>query len=99
MNTFSRKDYGKILVREEKDIQKVKDIIKEMDPFEYEYLPENFIAVFEKNNVETTYTHKFDSLDLNELQLRCWEADIPIMIINGLLDTNYGEYKEFRDLK
>lgn len=97
--TFSRKGYGRILVQKEDDIDRVKSIIKEMDEFEYEYLPKDFIGVFEKDNVETKYTHKFDSLDLIELQLRCWEQNIPIMIIDGLINTDYGKYKEFLDCK
>lgn len=97
--TFSRKGYGRIFVQKEDDIDKVKSIIKEMDEFEYEYLPKDFIGVFEKDNVETKYTHKFDSLDLIELQLRCWEQNIPIMIIDGLINTDYGKYKEFLDCK
>lgn len=98
-NTFSRKNYGRILVREEEHIQKVKDIIKEMDEFEYDYMPDDLITVFKQNDVSTVYTQKFDSLDLNELQLRCWEQDIPIMIINGLIQTDYGKYKEFLECK
>lgn len=97
--TMPRKDYGRILVQKEEDIQKVKDIIKEMDEGEYAYLPNNFIGVFEKDNVETVYTHKFDELDLIELQLRCWEQNIPIMLICGLIQTDYGKYKEYRECK
>lgn len=97
--TFSRKDYGRILVQKEEDIEKVKDIIKEMDEFEYEYMPKDFIGVFEKDNIETVYTGKFDDLDLMELQIRCWEKNIPIMILDGIITTEYREYKEFRELK
>lgn len=97
--TMPRKDYGRILVQKEEDIAKVDAIIKEMDEFEYDYMPKDFICVFEKDNVETIYTHKFDSLDLIELQLRCWEQNIPIMIICGLIDSDYKNYKEFRDCK
>lgn len=99
MMRFPRKDYGRILVQKEEDIDKVKDIIKEMNEFEYEYLPDNFIGVFEKDNIETVYTHKFDDLDLVELQIRCWEQNTPIMIICGLINTDYGQYKEFIDCK
>lgn len=98
-NTLPRKGYGRILVQKEEDIQKVKDIIKEMDDFEYDYLPDDMIAVFKTNDVKTVYTHKFDSLDLNELQIRCWEQNIPIMIIKGLIETDYGNYKEYLSCK
>lgn len=86
-NTFPRKLYGAIFVENEEDIQKVKDIIKAMDDFEYEYLPSELIKVFNPNErifedgskhyyIPLCYTHKFDSLDLNELQARCWMAGI-----------------------
>lgn len=73
---FERKGYGRIFVQKEEDIQKVKDIIKEMDEFEYEYLPENLIAVFSPENMGAVYTHKFDGLDTNELTRKCWESGI-----------------------
>ena len=98
-NTLPRKGYGRILVQKEEDIQKVKDIIKEMDDFEYDYLPDDMIAVFKTNDVKTVYTLNFDSLDLNELQIRCWEQNIPIMIIKGLIETDYGNYKEYLSCK
>lgn len=43
--TFDYKGYGRIFVEKEKDIQKVKDKIKELDDFEYEYLPDDLIRV------------------------------------------------------
>lgn len=90
-NEFPRKGYGRIFVEKEDDIEKVKDIIKKMDDFEYDYLPEELITVF-KPNIKTfpkeepkghlwldmKYTHKFDSLNLNELQFRCWASGIKI---------------------
>jgi len=82
---FGRKHYGRIFTDKEENISKIKEIIKEMDEFEYGYLPNDFITVFKthyfgENNefydVETIYTHKFDSLDTNELSRRCWEQGI-----------------------
>lgn len=73
---FDRKGYGRIFVQKEEDIQKVKDIIKGMDEFEYEYLPDDLIAVFSKENMDAVYTHKFDDLDTNELTRKCWERGI-----------------------
>lgn len=37
-NEFPRKGYGRIFVEKEEDIEKVKDIIRKMDEFEFEYL-------------------------------------------------------------
>lgn len=89
-NTFERKGYGRIFVEKEEDIPKVREIIRKMDEYEYEhYLPSDLITVFNPDvheyvhdkskkfiHVNLTYTHKFDSLDLNELTMRCWMAGI-----------------------
>lgn len=89
-NTFERKGYGRIFVEKEEDIPKVREIIRKMDEYEYEhYLPSDIIAVFNPKEVksactpgktyvkvELAYTHKFDSIDLNELTMRCWMEGI-----------------------
>ena len=92
-NTFPRKGYGRIFVEKEEDIPLVEEIIRKMDEYEYDYLPEKLITVFNPviktfNNMlnepkdhlwlDMSYTHKFDSLNLNELQFRCWAAGIKI---------------------
>lgn len=92
-NEFPRKGYGRIFVEKEEDIQKVKDIIRKMDEFECGYLPTDLITVFSPNIkrfnnhlnepkdhlwLSLAYTHKFDSLNLNELQFRCWAEGIKI---------------------
>lgn len=106
-NTFPRKAYGRIFVEKEEDIQKVKDIIRKMDEFEYGYLPTDLITVFSPNIrrfpdhdpkdhlwLDMAYTHKFDTLNLNELQFRCWAAGIKVfccMNSNGY--EEYGKYE------
>lgn len=95
-NEFPRKGYGRISVEKEEDIEKVKDIIRKMDEFEFEYLPNELIAVFDSNIktfpqenpkdhlwLDMKYTHKFDSLNLNELQFRCWAEGIKIFCCVG----------------
>ena len=90
-NEFPRKGYGRIFVEKEEDITKVREIIRKMDEFEYGYLSEDLIKVFDPNIktfpaekpkdhlwLSLAYTHKFDSLNLNELQFRCWAAGIKI---------------------
>lgn len=90
-NTFPRKTYGRIFVEKEEDIPKVKEIIRKMDEYEYTYLPEGLIKVFNPDIrtfpndnpkdhlwLDSYYTGKFDSLNLNELQVRCWADGIKI---------------------
>lgn len=88
MMTFDRKGYGRIFVQKEEDIQKVKEIIKEMNDFEYDYLPVDLIAVFSPENMEAVYTHKFDDLDTNELTRKCWERGVYMFCWFGQL-TGY----------
>lgn len=107
-NTFPRKNYGVIFVEKEEDIAKVKEIIEKMDEFEYKYLPEELIQVFNPNIktfpkenpkehlwLDLKYTHKFDSLNLNELQFRCWAEGIKIFCCMG--SNEYECYDIFED--
>lgn len=79
---FTHKGYGRIYVEKQEDIQKVKDIIKEMDSFEYDYLPDDLIAVF-TDKVITTYTGKFDDLDISVLMEKCWKQGVKMFCVDG----------------
>ena len=107
-NEFPRKGYGRIFVEKEEDIPVVKEIIRIMDEYEYGYLPENLITVFKpkirtfpadnpKNHLllEMEYTHKFDSLNLNELQFRCWAAGVKVFCcMDGSKENEYYDVLE-----
>ena len=83
-NHFPRKEYGRIFVQKKEDIEKVEEVIRQMDSFEYEYLPDEFVGVFEVKEIngyrfiKLKETHKFDSLDLNVFQSICWHEGIPV---------------------
>ena len=82
MNTLTHKGYGRIYVDTVENIDKVKSIIKEMDEFEYDYLPKELIAVAsEYPNV--TYVHKFSDLDMDRLTAKCWESGIKIWVFDA----------------
>ena len=95
MMHFERKSYGRIFVQKEEDIEKVKSVIKEMDEFEYDYLPDDFIAVFSKDNMEAKYTHKFYELDTQELTRLCWERGIYMFCWYGPVNEYAGIAFEF----
>jgi len=86
--TFTRKGYGRIYVDNDDNIDKVKEIIKQMDEFEFDYLPEKLITNI-NNYPEFEYCHKFDALDLDELTYRCYIAGIFIMCV----DNGHSEFK------
>lgn len=75
--------------RKKDDIDKVKKIIKELDEFEYDYLPEDLIATFDEYP-KLAYTHKFDALYMNVFSATCWKRGIHILII----DNGSNEYLE-----
>ena len=83
MRKFLSKTYGKIFVEKPKDIKKVRDEIREMDAFEYDYLPDGMISVMpEAGSLQLCYTSKFDALDLDMLTIRLWRKGIKILIIS-----------------
>ena len=107
-NTFERKAYGKIFVEKEEDISIVEDIIRKMDEYEYDnYFNDDLIGVFNPEEVifddgsknfriKLAYTHKFDSIDLNELQARCWMAGVKVFC---WVDGSGGIFPEYKYIK
>ena len=98
---FGKKSYGAIFTDKIENVEKIRQIIKEIDEFEFEYLPGEMVKVFEPKIVEgekdtyasldLCYTHKFDALDLNKLVLICWSRGIHAWYIDG----NYNEDRLF----
>jgi len=86
MRTFTRKGYGRIYVLYERHIIPVSDVIKELDPFEWEYLPDNFIVSWAMYP-DIIFTHKFCDLDIDKLTAICWSRGMPIWCFdNGTLE-------------
>jgi len=82
MIKLKRKGYGRIYVKDEKHIERVKQIIKEMDQFEYEYLPEDLITTLDQYP-KTAYTYKFDNINIDMLTYKCIKEDIIILCIDN----------------
>ena len=80
--TLTRKGYARIYVEKLEDVSKVAGIIKEIDEFEHEYLPNDLIAPFaEYPNL--AYTYKFDGLCMNKLTAICWSRGIKIWVCDN----------------
>lgn len=88
---FPHKNYGRIFVEYEEDIQKLKEIIKEMDAFEYSYLPDDLITVFADKNMYSVYTHKFDDMNMTEVMYRAWSKGIKCFCVFGYI-TGYENF-------
>lgn len=82
MDKFEEKQFGRIYTDTTENIKKIKDIIKQMDQFEYEYLPKDLITVY-KGYFSCEYVGKFDDLNLDELINNCKKKNIPCGYIKG----------------
>lgn len=87
MRTLTHKGYGRIYVESETDIPKVKQIIEELDEFEFDYLPGKLIAPFSEYPA-VVYTHKFSDLDMDDLTAVCWARGIKVFVF----DSGHIEY-------
>ena len=82
MNTLSHKSYGAIYVNKPEDVEKVKEVIKEMSEFEFDYLPKDLIKPFSEYP-SVCYTHKFSDLDTDDLTAICWSKGIMIWVFDA----------------
>lgn len=81
-NTLTHKGYGRIYVDSEENIEKVKEIIKRLDEFEYDYLPKNMIAVY-TDFPNVVYIHKFSDLDMDGLTATCWGEGVKVWVFDA----------------
>ena len=79
MRKFERYSEARVYVMDSSLVSIVKDVIKEMSEFEYEYLPDDLITHICEFPL-TVNVGKFDDLDLDELCIRCFKRNAPIMI-------------------
>lgn len=87
MKTLTRKGFGRIYVAKETDVKLVKAIIKELDEFEFDYLPGNLVAPFSEYP-NLVWTGKFDGLCMNRLTGQCWSRGVYIWV----LDNGHEEF-------
>jgi len=78
---FAYKTYGRIFVTQADHIPLVEAIIKDLDEFEYEYMPDDLITVYKPNPL-MVYLHKFE-IDKIALTAKCWEAGIWIWCVDN----------------
>ena len=79
MNTLTHKGYSRIYCETEADIAKVREVVKELDEYEYGYMPSNLVTVY-TNYPSVVYTGKFSDLDMNALTAECWKRGIKIWV-------------------
>lgn len=98
---FSHKGYGRIFVEKESDVQKIEDIIKEIDEYEFGYYPtgdhygadrgKRLATVFSEENYHSIYVHKFDDMDMGKLMKKAWEQGVHCFVVFGKINQFDGE--------
>lgn len=93
---FTRKWYGRFFVEKEEDIEKVKQIMREIDEYEFKhYYPSGdfhgggsnheLITVFKEENLHAVYVEKFDDMDMSKVLIECWKRGIKCFVIDGMI--------------
>lgn len=81
MTNFTYKGFGRIYVKFKEDIQKVEELLKELDLYEYEnYYPEDLITTLEQYP-SVVYIGKFDIH--KDFESKCKENNIPIFVFDA----------------
>jgi hypothetical protein len=76
------KGESRCYVFREEDIQKVCDMVKEINEFEYGYMPNNWVTVFNSKDVHKNYmvyNGKFD-IDVPKLIDECGKRGVGIIV-------------------
>lgn len=90
---FPRKGYGRIFVEKEEDIQAIEDIMKEIDPEEFEgYYPigdylgghnRRLVTTFSEESFKSIYVGKFDDMDMTQVLKKAWDKGIHCFVVFG----------------
>lgn len=90
---FERKGYGRIFVDKQEDVEKIKEIMWEIDPHEMEwYYPsgnyvgssgDELVTVFTPENYRSVYVGKFDDMDMTRVLEKAWEKGIHCFVVFG----------------
>ena len=88
MLNLIQKGESRCFVFNEEDIEKVKEIIKQISEFEFDYLPDNWIAVWRGDEKDLVYNGKFD-IDIPKLTEECGRVGIGIMIRSTNIDDSW----------
>lgn len=71
----------------QEDVEVVKKMIEKVDDFEFEYMPDNVVAVFGEDD-ELVYLGKFE-IDINALARACMEVGVWIWYVDGVRERSW----------
>lgn len=82
MDTLTEKGWSRLYVRNQDDVDRVVEIVRELDSFEFDYMPEGWVAAFDEfPNV--VYTGKFGGLCMTRLVATCWSRGIACFVFDA----------------
>ena len=80
--TLPYKGYGRIYCETSDDVAKVEAVIKELDEYEFDYMPPGMVAPF-ADYPRVIYTHKFSDMDMQASTAICWQRGIKIWVFDA----------------
>lgn len=87
MRTFFKNQYGRIYVKDPEHIERVKQIIRSIDPVEWSVMPDDLVTAFTEYPAVVN-VGMFCDLDMDVLHARCMSEGIAIFTFNsGQLQT------------
>lgn len=82
MRQLSRKGHSRMYLLDVDDTEKVLGLMKELDEFELSYIPDGWIAPWERYP-ETVYTGKFDEFDMDHLVGELWRQGVKCWVFDS----------------
>lgn len=90
---FNRKGYGRIFVEKEDDVTALENIMREIDPYEFDgYYPtgnysggsgQRLVTTFSDKNFHSIYVGKFDDMDMTQVLKAAWDKGIHCFAVFG----------------
>jgi hypothetical protein len=86
-----KKGNSRCFVFEKEHIEIVKDTIKEIDEFEFDYMPDDWVEFWDYPNAkycpQMVYNGKFD-IDVINLKIACAKKSVAISIVSTNIDDD-----------
>jgi len=81
MYDLIRRGESRCFVFFKEHIEKVKEIIKNIDDFEFDYMPEDWVTLWKENCEDRVYNGKFN-INLTKLYTECGKKGIAIIVVS-----------------
>ena len=80
---LDHKNYGRIFVDKEEDIDALYNIILNLGNPEYHELPRDVITVYSKENYKSVYAPNFCVMDTTKILMESWKNGVRCFIVCG----------------